>query len=183
MSVIDLVKVAEDTKNLTALIVEDRVEDNEMMVKIFTQFFSKIYTAKDGKEGLSLFEKHKPDVVITDLIMPNKDGITMIQDIRKINKNQMILVVSASDEIEMITKTIALNVTSFINKPLKLDKLTEALSNVSSAIQKRKAEATKAFTITIPVNLYESIMEAAGKEHISKNGMIIRALKGYDFNQ
>jgi len=177
----DLMKIANDTKNLTALIVEDRADDNDMMVKIFSSFFSKIYTAADGEEGLALYKKQKPDIVITDLIMPNKDGIEMIEDIKKINKDQIMIVISASDDIDKITKTLSMKITSFVNKPIEMLKLTEALSNVSAEIQKRKTVETKAFTITIPVDLYESIMDASAKEHISKNGMIIRALKSYDF--
>lgn len=179
----DLAQIANNMKNLTALIVEDRQDDNEMMVNIFSSFFSEVYSAQDGVDGLKLYKKHKPDVVITDLIMPNKDGIEMISDIRKLNKEQIVVVVSASDDIEKITQTISLDVTSFINKPVELPKLTDALDKVSIEIQKRKAAATKAFTITIPLDLYDDIMEAAGNEHISKNGMIIRALKEYKFNK
>ena len=115
--------------------------------------------------------------------MPKKDGIEMIEDIKKINKDQIIIVVSASNDIEKITQTIALKLTSFINKPLEFQKLTDALDKIYAMIKKRKADQTKAFTITIPMELYEDIMQAASNEHISKNGMIIRALKEYKFNQ
>jgi YesN/AraC family two-component response regulator len=177
----NIVQIAEDTKNLTALIVEDREEDNAMMVQNFSPFFSKVYSAYNGEEGLELYKKHKPDIIITDLIMPKKDGIEMIEEIRNKNKNQMIIVVSASNDIEKITKTIALKIDGFINKPIGLTKIGESLTNIITKMKKRKEAETKAFTITIPVNLYEDIMEAASNEHISKNGMIIRALKAYKF--
>lgn len=179
MSSSDLMKIASNTKSLSALIVEDREDDNEMMVKIFSQFFDTIHTAKDGEEGIKSYIENKPDVVITDLIMPNIDGIFMIEEIQNIKQDQIIIVISASDDIDKITKTISMNIASFVQKPIELNKLTDALSNVVDIIKERKKIETKAFTITIPMDLYETIMSTAKEEHISKNGVIIRALKGY----
>ena len=179
MSSSDLMQIAAQTKGLSALIVEDRADDNDMMVKIFSQFFDKIFTAKDGEEGIKSYIKNGPDVVITDLIMPHIDGIFMIEEIQNIKQDQLIIVISASDDIDKIAQTVSMNITSFVQKPIELSKLTDALSNVVNKMKERKKIETKAFTITIPVDLYETIMGTAKEEHISKNGVIIRALKGY----
>ncbi len=175
----DLIKLAEETKKLTAMIVEDREEDNQLMQSFFKNIFKSIYSATNGKDGLALYLDKKPDVVITDLIMPEMDGIQMCEEIRKEKPEQIIVVVSASDDIEKVSKTIALNITSFIYKPIETHKLIDSISNVVAKIKKNKTIETKSFTVTVPMDMYEKIEEEAKEERISKNGIIIRALKKY----
>ncbi len=175
----DLIQLSEQTKKLSVLIVEDRKEDNEQMQSLFSKLFRDVYSAKDGQEGLDLYKKHKPDVVITDLIMPNMDGIEMTEAIKAIKKEQIIVVVSASDDIEKITQTVALEVTSFVYKPIETQKLIDTMSKVVEKIKKQKTIETKAFTVTIPLDMYEQIDDAAKAESISKNAIIIRSMKDY----
>ena len=175
----DLIKLSEETKKLTALIVEDRADDNQLMQSFFGNLFKAIYSASNGKEGLEIYKDKKPDVVITDLIMPDMDGIAMSEEIRNIKQDQIIVVVSASDDIEKVSKTISLNVTSFIHKPIETKKLIDSLNNVVNKIKKNKTIETKSFTVTIPMDMYERVEEEAKEERISKNGIIIRALKQY----
>ena len=175
----DLIKLAQETKKLTALIVEDRIEDNELMESFFGNIFKTVYTAKNGEEGLEVYKDKRPDVVITDLIMPNMDGIVMSEQIRSLKKDQIIVVVSASDDIEKVSKTIALNITSFIHKPIDTKKLIDSIATVVAKIKKNKTIETKSFTVTIPMDMYERVDEDAKNERISKNGIIIRALKEF----
>lgn len=179
----DLIKLAEETKKLTALIVEDREEDNELMQSFFSNIFKSVYSAKNGKDGLEIYKDKKPDVVITDLIMPQMDGIDMSEEIRAIKKDQIIVVVSASDDIEKVSKTIALNITSFIHKPVDTKKLIDSMATVVAKVKKNKTIETKSFTVTIPMDMYEKIDEDAKNERISKNGIIIRALKEFYGNE
>ncbi len=173
----DLIKLAQETKKLTALIVEDRKEDNELMQSFFGNLFKSLYSASSGKEGLAIYKDKKPDVVITDLIMPDMDGLEMTEEIKKVKDDQIIVVVSASDDIEKVTKTVSLNVTSFVHKPIETKKLIDSISNVVEKIKKNKTIETKSFTVTVPMDIYEMVNEAAKDERISKNGIIIRALK------
>ena len=175
----DLIQLSEQTKKLTLLIVEDREEDNAQMQSLFSKLFKEVYSAKDGVEGLEIYKQNKPDVVITDLIMPNMDGIEMSEAIKKIKKEQIIVVVSASDDIEKITQTVALEVTSFVYKPIETQKLIDTMTKVVAKIKKQKTIETKAFTVTVPLDLYEQIDDAAKSESISKNAIIIRAMKKY----
>jgi len=175
----DLIKLAQETKKLTALIVEDREDDNKLMQSFFKNLFKTIYSAQNGKDGLLIYKDKKPDIVITDLIMPQMDGIEMSEEIKKIKAEQIIIVVSASDDIEKVTKTVALNITSFIHKPIETKKLIDSMSSIVNKIKKNKTIETKSFTVTIPLDMYEKVDEDAKEERISKNGIIIRALKDY----
>ena len=72
-------------------------------------------------------------------------GIEMCEEIRKVKPEQIIVVVSASDDIEKVSKTIALNITSFIYKPIETHKLIDSISNVVAKVKKNKTIETKSF--------------------------------------
>jgi YesN/AraC family two-component response regulator len=78
------------------------VEDDVMIKILFTNFlkrrFKDIYTASNGKEGLDLFNQHRPDVVVTDIAMPVMNGYKMIEEILLVNPLQTIIVTSGFND-------------------------------------------------------------------------------------
>jgi len=76
-----------------------------------------------------------------------------------------------------IAEAIKIGVDSFIQKPIDSNKIIDMLKNISQTIAKRKKIETKTFSITLPMDLYDKVHTDAKMERISKNAMIIRALK------
>ena len=72
-----------ECKDLRVLVVEDEEENRNFVHRILKRRVREIYLAEDGIEGLKLYEKYRPDVVITDIVMPNMDGIEMVSHIKK----------------------------------------------------------------------------------------------------
>ena len=179
MSNIDLVQLTEQTKKLTAMVVEDEGVANELLSSTFGNFFSEVTSAFNGEEALKLFEEKKPDIVFVDIIMPVMDGIELSRRIREINPNQIIIVISASNDIQKISESIEIGVNSFIQKPIDTKKIIELLTNVTSMISKKKKIETKTFSISLPLDLYEEVDDNAKAESISKNAVIIRALRDF----
>ena len=179
MSNIDLVQLTEQTKKLTAMVVEDEGVANELLSSTFGNFFSEVTSAFNGEEALKLFEEKKPDIVFVDIIMPVMDGIELSRRIREINPNQIIIVISASNDIQKISESIEIGVNSFIQKPIDTKKIIELLTNVTSMISKKKKVETKTFSISLPLDLYELVDDNAKAESISKNAVIIRALRDF----
>lgn len=175
----NLIELAEETKKLTVLVVEDEKEANELMVSTFENFFGKVYSATNGEEGLKLYKKYEPDVVIADIIMPKMDGLELIRRIKEIKKDQIIVVISATESIEHISETVKLGVNSYIQKPVDSKKLIDMLSSLVALIKKRKKRETKTFSITVPIEIYEHITEMARDESTSKNTIVVRALRGF----
>jgi YesN/AraC family two-component response regulator len=176
---LDLVQLSNETKKLTALIVEDEKESNELMQNIFGKLFKKVYTAYDAMEGLQLYRTFKPDIVFTDIIMPETDGINFSKQIREIDKEQIIIIVSASNDMNQVTEAIQIGVNSFIQKPIEMKQLIDVLRQIVGMIGKRKKVETKVFSVNIPLDLYERLEEDAKDERISKTAVIVRALKQY----
>ncbi|MEA3373528.1 MAG: response regulator [Campylobacterota bacterium] len=179
MANIDLVNLTEQTKKLTAMVVEDEAVANELLSSTFKNFFSDVSSAFNGKEALDLYEEKKPDIIFVDIIMPEMDGIELSRKIREMNPNQIIIVISASNDIQKISESIEIGVNSFIQKPIDTKKIIELLTNVTAMISKKKKVETKTFSISLPLDLYESVDENAKSESISKNAVIIRALRDF----
>jgi len=179
MKNIDLVQLTEETKKMTAMVVEDEAVANELLSSTFKNFFKDVTSAYNGKEALELFKEKRPDIVFVDIIMPELDGIELARRIREINPQQMVVVISASNDIQKISETIEIGVNSFIQKPIDTKKIIELLQNVTNLVKKKKKVETKTFSISLPLDLYELVNENAKAESISKNAVIIRALREF----
>jgi len=179
MANVDLVQLTEQTKKLTAMVVEDEGVANELLSSTFKNFFSDVSSAFNGKEAIEMFERLKPDIIFVDIVMPEMDGIELSRKLREMNPNQIIIVISASNDIQKISESIEIGVNSFIQKPIDTKKIIELLSNVTALISKKKKIETKTFSISLPLNLYELVDENAKTESISKNAVIIRALRSF----
>ena len=179
MSNLDLIQLTEQTKKLTAMVVEDEKVTNELLSSTFKNFFAKVESCFDGDTALKIYEQMKPDVVFVDIIMSGMDGIELSRKIREINPSQIIIVISASNDMEKISQSIEVGVNSFIQKPIHTKKIIELLGNVISMIAKKKKVETKTFSISLPLDLYETVNDNARAESISKNAVIIRALRSF----
>lgn len=172
-------KIVEETKKLKTLVLEDEPETNELMCKTLQNFFSDVYSAGDATEALTLFEKYSPDIIFIDIILPGKSGLEVAREIREINPKQIIVIVSASNDMGNISEAVKIGVNNFIRKPIDTDKMIDVLKDIVSDIKKQKKNRTKIFSITLPLDLYEQVDTDAKSESISKNAMIIRALKHF----
>ena len=179
MKNIDLVQLTEETKKMTAMVVEDEAVANELLSSTFKNFFKEVTSAFNGKEALELFKEKKPDIVFVDIIMPEMDGIELARKIREINPQQMVVVISASNDIQKISETIEIGVNSFIQKPIDTKKIIELLENVTNLVKRKKKVETKTFSISLPLDLYDLVNDNAKAESISKNAVIIRALREF----
>ncbi|MDQ1264579.1 MAG: hypothetical protein QG559_1580 [Campylobacterota bacterium] len=179
MTNIDLVQLTQQTKKLSAIVVEDERVANELLSSTLKNFFYDVKSYFNGIEALEAYSSLMPDVVFVDIIMDKMDGIELSRKIRQINPNQIIVVISASNDIEKISESIEVGVNSFIQKPIDTKKILELLTNVIAIIEKKKKIETKTFSISLPLDLYEIVDENAKSESISKNAVIIRALRNF----
>ncbi len=179
MSNVDLVQLTHETKKLSVMVVEDEKVANELLSSTFKNFFSEVKSCFNGKEALEAYLKSAPDVVFVDIIMAEMDGIELSRKIREINPNQIIIVISASNDIDKISESIEVGVNSFIQKPIDTRKIIELLTSVVAMINKKKRIETKTFSISLPLDLYEVVNDNAKAESISKNAVIIRALRSF----
>ena len=113
------------------LVIDDEEQIRFLLIRMLTRDGHEVFVAQDGLEGVKIFYELQPDLVITDIVMPNKDGIELIADLRSSNPNQPIIAMSggrrlfsaASDHIE----TEITGVKTLLQKPFTLQQLRESV--------------------------------------------------------
>lgn len=122
------------------------VEDDETALSVIANYLvrqgAKVLTARNGRQGLDLFLQHRPQMVISDINMPEMDGIAMCRAIREADQDVIIIIMSAYNEPEMLLKSIDFGVTKYLLKPVKLAELKSQA--MSSALLLRTKDALEA---------------------------------------
>ena len=114
-------------KGLHLLYVEDDEGIRSQLEQFLRRRVQSVLTARDGREGLALFAAHRPDVVITDLLMPNMNGLDMTEAILKINPRTPVIITTAFNEIDYLLKAIDLGVEAYVIKPINTEQLLRNL--------------------------------------------------------
>ena len=114
-------------KNIKILYVEDDEIARENGVEYLENFFETIYEASDAIIALQLYEKHKPDIIITDIQMPKLNGLEFVKRIRQKDKKTQIIVITAFCDKEYLLKAIELQLVKYLVKPVREKEFEEAL--------------------------------------------------------
>ena len=82
------------------LVIEDDALVREALRRVLKQGGYEVFEAQDGDEGLSLFSRVSPDLVITDIIMPNKDGLETIVELRRRSPETKVVAISGGGHMK-----------------------------------------------------------------------------------
>lgn len=124
--------------NLSLLYVEDEEMILESMGTYLKRRFRNIYLADNGESGLQKFLEFRPDIVVTDIEMPHIGGIEMCAEIRKIDKDVPIVIVTAFSEPELMQKCKELNVGAYLLKPVDFDELDATIFELAERLGVKK---------------------------------------------
>ncbi|KJU85763.1 response regulator receiver modulated metal dependent phosphohydrolase [Candidatus Magnetobacterium bavaricum] len=130
------------SKTIRILYVEDDRQISEETKKFLLRFFEAVECAANGQEGLDKYRPGAFDIVISDIRMPHVNGIEMVRGIKKLNKHQKVIVISAHDEANYLMELINLGVNSFLLKPLDVQQLLEVLSEMVDYLWFSRLEQT-----------------------------------------
>ncbi len=128
-----------DKINLKILYVEDEVVTRELTAQLLERRVEKLYLAENGREGLDLFLQHDPDIVITDIKMPEMDGLQMSRKIRAAGSDAKIIVTTAYSDVSSLINAIDIGIDSYVVKPVEFNKLLECIRKCSEIIEYRMA--------------------------------------------
>ncbi|RXJ60247.1 response regulator [Candidatus Marinarcus aquaticus] len=108
-------------RNLTALIVETQSETIDFFKENFKNIFKELIFEKDGLRALESYKKHQPDIVITEYEVEEMNSLALIKNIKKVNRNAQIIVVSTKKDATTVLKMVHTGIVDFLPKPI--DKL------------------------------------------------------------
>jgi DNA-binding response OmpR family regulator len=138
-------------KKSKILYVEDEIFLGKIVKDTLETKEFEVVMVSDGKEVLSHFEKFNPDICVLDVMLPNQDGFSLAQVIRRINPHLPILFVTAKTQTEDVLKGFEVGGNDYIRKPFSLEELIARINNLLQ-ITSRKANP---FSGTIQIGKYE----------------------------
>ena len=114
-------------QNYTVLCVEDEDGIRKRLVNTLKYYFNEVYEASNGDDGYDLYKEYKPSLIISDIEMPNKNGISMIEDIRKTDPDIIVIMITAYSTEEYLLELINLNINQYILKPVNSELLLNGI--------------------------------------------------------
>ncbi len=123
----DIVKYSHKLK---LLYVEDNIEIRNSTARMLENFFDDITIGVNGKDGLEKFSSKKFDLILSDINMPVMNGLDMIKNIRAIDENIPIIIISAHNETNFKNNALNYNIDYYMIKPTSFNNFTKAISEV-----------------------------------------------------
>ncbi len=149
--------------DISILLVEDDMVIRSIYHKVLSDHVETVIDAVDGQDGYNNYSEHNPDLILTDIRMPIMNGLDMIKKIRKIDKTQRIIIMSAYGESRFFLKAIESGVKGFLVKPFDTEYLLNIIEEQANDIllEKRlKQEAEKRLAAENERDKAESILKA-----------------------
>ena len=109
--------------NKRILIVEDETTLGRVLCDALRGQGYDVVLAMDGVEGLEAFKREEADLIIADIMMPRMDGMTMVEELRKVNSSVEVLFLSARSGAEDVVEGFRRGGNDYLRKPFALDEL------------------------------------------------------------
>ncbi len=122
------------------------VDDSRISCAIISDLLSKtrfevVATARTAAEAVEMFEQYRPEVVTMDMNLPDANGFECTKNLRKIDNNVRVVMISSMYDDSLIEQGKTVGIFDFVQKPVRIDELLEALVNLCS----RKLVSTNNF--------------------------------------
>ena len=128
------------------IIVEDEDDSRRGLVDYIpwtSLGFQPIADFANGASALSFLSDNSPDVLLTDIMMPEMDGITLIEKARKLRPDMIPVVLSGYSDFEYARRCISLGVREYILKPARLDEIKDIFSRIYSELGSKDTKTNK----------------------------------------
>ena len=116
-----------DVLEARVLVVEDDPITRVLLQRMLTHFVRDVKVASDGGEGLVLWREWRPDLVVTDVLMPGMSGLDMSRKIKAEEPDAQIIVVSSSSEAEHLRQSLDIGIDRYVSKPVDERLLKDAV--------------------------------------------------------
>lgn len=126
------------SNNLSVLVVDSETLSRNELTAHLKHAVTTVNWAKNGSVALDIIQKKRPDIIITDLILPDMDGLEYLTLLRKIDAEVPVMVIYDGYNPSMIIKSLDHNVSGFIKKPYDMEKLFQQLWRVAKEVLLRQ---------------------------------------------
>jgi DNA-binding NtrC family response regulator len=122
------------TKKITLLIVDDEESVRDSLYNWFIEDGYYVDCAQNAKEALSMLESRNYDIILADIKMPGMDGLEMHRRIKSLNKDSIVIVMTAFASVETAVQALKDGAYDYVTKPFDPDDLSHLIRNAASQI-------------------------------------------------
>lgn len=166
----------EEFKNIKLLYVEDEALIRENAVEYLSRYFDNVYEAKDGIEALELVREVKPHIIITDINMPNLNGLELAKEIRREDKKTQIIIATAHTDTDYLMEAVELHLVKYMIKPILESKLMPVLKTCISNIKEDVSNIKKLSSNTCFDTFNKTLLVNNEIKRLTKNEILFLEL-------
>lgn len=155
----------------TILLVDDEQDIRDVLQMALTDAGHQVIMAENGEEALARFSETQPPIVITDIKMPVMDGIELLRNIKQLNTETEVIMITGHGDMDLAIRSLKYNATDFITKPINVDALEIALRRAQEKILMRKK--LQEYTTHLEALIRE---KTELQDHLSSLGLMIGSI-------
>jgi len=163
-------------KGKKLLLIEDDVKTSDILKRFLSEYFSLIKVAYNGKKAWKMYRQEHFDLVISDIELPETNGVLLSKGIKAKNPNQAIIISSAYTDEKYLVELINIGVDGFIKKPVNIPNLLNTIVKSLSLVQQRAEYSRVRFTtltkeitqkdIVITKSPYQKVIEDSETQNV-----------------
>jgi signal transduction histidine kinase len=153
------------------LLVDDEKDIRDVLNLTLTDLGYEVFEAEDGNEALHVFRNVRPPIVLTDIKMPNMDGIELLQKIKREDPEAEVVMITGHGDMDLAVKSLKYEATDFITKPINVNVLEIGLQRVRDKIVTRRQ--LKEYTESLEKLVRE---KTELQDHLSSLGLMISSI-------
>ena len=111
----------------TVLVIDDSSFQRKIIAGILTENGYRVVLSENGKDGIERLDKEQPDLIISDLLMPEYDGYWVLNALKKTGRTIPIIILTSDIQKTTVMRCRELGVFAFLNKPVEKNQLIEAV--------------------------------------------------------
>jgi len=172
------------TQGLTLLVVDDDPVSRKMLMAYLGRFFALVFCAKDGYEGFDFFCEHKPDIVLTDQMMPRSTGLELMGKIRETGAMTPVVLMTCAIDNRVLMEAINVGIDRFVPKPIDFSRIIRTLNSIArDIVHERLQEQHRRQEVELLRyrDAYHSLQQEAAlrkERHVVRHDLHHRILKG-----
>jgi len=130
-------KAAEKSGVIKLLVVDDELDICCFVRTFFTERKFSVLVTNSGEKAVEIVRTESPDIVLLDVTMPDKDGITVLKEIMEITPDAKVIMVTAVDDTDRAREAKQLGAVEYITKPLLLEQLERTVFTIAEQIRQK----------------------------------------------
>ena len=161
-------------KKKTILLVDDEEGIRKVLGIYLADMDYRVITAKSGEEALNIFKKDKPSIVIVDIKMPGMNGIELLRRLKMEEPETEVIMMTGHGEMDLAIKSVQLDATDFVTKPIKEDVLGIALNRAEERMSMR--QNLKEYTQNLEQMVQDKTSKLLEAERLAAVGQTVAGL-------